>query len=91
MRIIQALGIIIVLSLVFLFNEYQEYKDLKKYKDKSLTSYKLCLSPEVHKKSYSALTGNNDNIPPSCQEEVNEKFRKNIFRKLNGDELIFKY
>jgi len=91
MRVIQALSVIIILSLIFLFKEYQEYNDLKKYKDVTSVTYKLCLSPEDHKKTYPALTGNTDNIPPSCQEEINKKFKKNIFRKLNGDELIFKY
>ena len=32
MKIIQAIGIIIILSTFFLFNEYQEYNDLKRYK-----------------------------------------------------------
>lgn len=91
MKVIQALSVIIILSLIFLFKEYQEYNDLKKYKDVTSLAYKLCLSPEDHKKTYPALTGNTDNIPPSCQEEINKKFKKNIFRMINGDELIFKY
>ena len=91
MRVIQALSIIIVLSLIFLFNEYQEYNDLKRYKDVNSMTYKLCLSPEDHKKSMTAIRGNSKIIPPSCQEEVNKKFKNNIFRMINGDELIFKY
>lgn len=91
MRIIQAIGIIIILSTFFLFNEYQEYNDLKRYKVVSSIAHKLCLSPEEHKNSMTAIMGSSENISPSCQEEINEKFRKNIFRMFNGDDLIFKY
>ena len=91
MRVIQVLTVIIAFSIGFLFNEYQEYNDLKRYKDTTSIAYKLCLSPEDHKKSMTAISGNSKNISPSCQEEVNKKFKNNIFRMINGDELIFKY
>ena len=91
MRVIQALTGIIILSLIFLFNEYQEYNDLKKYKDVTSLAYKLCSSPEEHKKFLLANGEDINLIPLSCQEEINKKFRKNIFRMINGDELIFKY
>jgi len=91
MKIGHALSLIIVLPLFFLFNEYQEYNDLKKYKDITSLAYKLCSSPEEHKKFLLASGEDIDKIQPSCQEEINKKFKKNIFRMINGDELIFKY
>ncbi|MDA9794484.1 hypothetical protein N9B70_05410 [Candidatus Pelagibacter sp.] len=91
MKTINALTVIIALSLVFLFKEYREYNSLKKYKDTTSMKYKLCLSPEAHKKSLTVIRGSSDNLPPSCQEKVNKNFKTNIFRLIKGDELIFKY
>ena len=102
MRIIQALSIIIALSTIFLIHEYKAYNNLKSYKDVNSIVYKICSSPEEHEKSLLTFDRNIDNSSrrflvgknqsnQSCQEAVNEQFRKNIFRLINGDDLIFKY
>ena len=73
----------------FLFKEYQEYNNLKLHKDVTSYEHKLCESPDEHEAFKKTINTRVNTL--SCQEEVNEKFKKNIFRIINGDELIYKY
>ena len=89
MKIIHAISLITAFSLVFFFKEYQEYNNLKKHKEVTSIHHKLCMSPDEHDAFQKATNTRVNTL--SCQEEVNEKFKKNIFRIINGDELIYKY
>ena len=82
-------GLISVFLFWFLLKEYREYNYLKLHKDVTSYEHKLCESPDEHEAFKKTINTRVNTL--SCQEEVNEKLKKNIFRIINGDELIYKY